>query len=154
MKKLVLLLLLSVAPALAQESGAMGGMDMSMQGASHETMTMHSPFGGYAMNRDSSGTSWQPELGPAMGRVDMIGPWMLMSRAELIGGYDYQSGPRGDRMPFLCGMVMGMAQRDFGDGTLGLRAMLSPDPFMGRRGYPLLEASGETADGSTPLIDR
>ncbi len=154
MKKLVLLLLLSVAPALAQESGAMGGMDMSMQGASHETMTMHSPFGGYAMNRDSSGTSWQPELGPAMGRMDMIGPWMLMSRAELIGGYDYQSGPRGDRMPFLSGMLMGMAQRDFGDGTLGLRAMLSPDPFMGRRGYPLLEASGETADGSTPLIDR
>ena len=30
---------------------------------------------------------------------------------------------------------------------LQLRASLSPDPLMGRRGYPLLLASGETADG-------
>ena len=35
-----------------------------------------------------------------------------------------------------------------------LRAMLSPDPAMGKRGYPLLLASGETADGTTPLVDR
>ena len=35
-----------------------------------------------------------------------------------------------------------------------LRAMLSPDPFMGQRGYPLLLAAGETADGVTPLVDR
>jgi hypothetical protein len=32
--------------------------------------------------------------------------------------------------------------------------MLSGDPFMGRAGYPLLLASGETANGTTPLIDR
>ena len=32
--------------------------------------------------------------------------------------------------------------------------MLSPDPLMGPRGYPLLLAAGETADGKTPLIDR
>lgn len=146
MKKLILCLMLSASPVLAQE---MGGMDMGKGGAG-----MHSPFGGYAMNRDSSGTSWQPDLGPAMGRMDMAGDWMLMSRLALTGVYDYQSGTRGDQMPFLAGMAMGMAQRDFGDGTLGFRAMLSPDPFMGRRGYPLLLASGETADGATPLIDR
>lgn len=151
MKKLVLLLLLSAAPAMAQEAGTMGGMDMSGSGGQ---MSMHSAFGGYAMNRDSSGTSWQPDLGPAMGRMDMAGPWMLMSRAELVGIYDYQSGPRGDQMPLLSGMLMGMAQRDFGDDTLGLRAMLSPDPLMGRRGYPLLLASGETADGVSHLVDR
>jgi hypothetical protein len=40
------------------------------------------------------------------------------------------------------------------DDTLGLRAMLSPDPFMGRRGYPLLLQTGETANGVTPLLDR
>jgi hypothetical protein len=38
--------------------------------------------------------------------------------------------------------------------TLNLRLMLSPDPFMGRRGYPLLFASGETADGTSHLVDR
>ena len=37
---------------------------------------------------------------------------------------------------------------------LQFRAMLSPDPLMGRRGYPLLLAAGETADGVTPLVDR
>lgn len=115
---------------------------------------MHGAFGTYAMNRESSGTSWQPDLGPSMGRMDMLGDWMLMSRAELSGIYDYQSGPRGGEMVFPSGMLMGMAQRDFGDGTLGLRAMLSPDPFMGRRGYPLLLATGETADGVTHLVDR
>jgi hypothetical protein len=146
MKKLILCLLLSAPPAMAQGTG---GMDMGDAG-----MTMHGAFGGYAMNRESSGTSWQPDLGPAMGRMDMEGDWMLMSRLALTVVYDTQSGPRGDQMPFLAGMAMGMAQRDFGDGTLGFRAMLSPDPFMGRRGYPLLLASGETADGATPLIDR
>jgi hypothetical protein len=35
-----------------------------------------------------------------------------------------------------------------------LRAMLSPDPLMGASGYPLLLATGETANGRDPLIDR
>ncbi len=48
-----------------------------------------------------------------------------------------------------------MARRDLGAGNvLQLRAMLSPDPLIGKRGYPLLLASGETADGVTPLVDR
>ena len=68
--------------------------------------------------------------------------------------YDRQGGPRGGDKTFVNGMVMGMAQRPLGDGTFGLRAMLSPDPFMGKSGYPLLLASGETADGRTHLIDR
>ena len=72
----------------------------------------------------------------------------------LNGVYDWQEGPRGDEKGFVSGMLMGMARRDLGNGTLQLRAMLSPDPLMGRRGYPLLLASGETADGVTPLVDR
>jgi len=117
-------------------------------------MAMHGAFGSYPMNRDSSGTSWQPDLGPAMGRMDMVDDWMLMSRVMLEGIYDNQGGPRGAETVFSAGMLMGMAQRDLDDGTLGLRAMLSPDPLMGRRGYPLLLQSGETADGTTPLLDR
>ena len=51
--------------------------------------------------------------------------------------------------------MMGAARRDLSDSdTLNLRAMLSADPFMGRAGYPLLLATGETADGVHPLIDR
>jgi hypothetical protein len=51
-------------------------------------------------------------------------------------------------------MVMGMARRPIGEGTLQLRASFSPDPLMGKSGYPLLLASGETANGVDRLIDR
>jgi len=37
---------------------------------------------------------------------------------------------------------------------LQLKAMASPDPLMGARGYPLLLATGETANGTDPLVDR
>jgi hypothetical protein len=80
---------------------------------------------------------------------------MLMGHALLNGVHDWQDGPRGDEKTFLAGMIMGAARRDFASGgTLNLRAMVSPDPLMGEEGYPLLFASGETADGVTPLIDR
>lgn len=59
------------------------------------------------------------------------------------------------RETFVSGMVMGMAKREFVDGeALRLRAMLSPDPFMRKRGYPILLASRETADGVNTLVDR
>src|SRR5581483_4250579 len=111
-------------------------------------------FGAYSMNRDSSGTSWQPDLAPPMGRMTMTDGWMLMTDLKLTGAVDHQSGPRGGSDTFGEGMAMTMASRDIWGGTLGLRAMLSPDPFMGRRGYPLLLQTGETADGVTPLRDR
>ena len=154
MKKLIVLLLLSASSAMAQDMGGTAGMDMPKDSDADTCMAMHGAFGRYAMNRDASGTSWQPDLGPAMGQMTMLDDWMLMSRLALWGIYDYQSGPRGGEMVYPAGMVMGMAQRDFGDGTLGFRAMLSPDALMGRSGYPLLLESGETADGVTPLIDR
>jgi hypothetical protein len=51
-------------------------------------------------------------------------------------------------------MLMGMARRPLGNGTLQFRASLSPDPLMGASGYPLLLAGGETANGRDRLIDR
>ena len=110
-------------------------------------------LGPYAMTREGSGTSWVPDTTPH--RASMDG-----RRVEDHGAcalqrvYDQQGGPRGDEKTFVNGMVMGMAQRPLGDSTFGLRAMLSPDPFMGKSGYPLLLASGETANGGTHLIDR
>ncbi len=116
---------------------------------------MTGALGDYPMSRDASGTSWQPDSTPhAMGHA-MRGDWMLMGHALLNGVYSWQEGPRGDERTFLAGMVMGSARRDLDGGdTLTLRGMLSPDPFMGKRGYPLLLAAGETADGVTPLVDR
>jgi hypothetical protein len=51
-------------------------------------------------------------------------------------------------------MLMGMARRPLGEGVLQFKAMVSPDPLMGSSGYPLLLASGETANGRDRLIDR
>ena len=116
--------------------------------------TMHGVLGGYGMNRDSSGTSWQPDAASGMGGMTMTGGWMVMQEYRVTGILDSQSGPRGDSAVFAPGMGMVMAQRDVGSGTLGLKAMLSIDPLMGRRGYPLLLQSGESADGVTHLVDR
>jgi len=131
---------------------SMTGMDM---GDMDMTMPMHGALGRYAMSREASGSSWQPDAAPHSGIMLMADDWMVMLHGRALGILDSQSGPRGDSQGFVSGMFMAMAARDLGDDdTLGLRAMLSPDPFMGRRGYPLLLASGETADGSTHLVDR
>jgi len=84
----------------------------------------------------------------------MSGDWTLMAHgvANLVA--DHQSGPRGGGKLFPSGMLMAVARRSLGNGTLQFKAMASPDPIMGKRGYPLLLASGETADGATHLIDR
>ena len=153
---LIVLALLLAAPARAQDGGDgmgdMSGMDMSGMDMS---MPMTGALGPYPMTRDASGTSWQPDLAAHQGVSAMAGSWQFMGHAMLWGIYDNQSGPRGGDKTYPAGMAMGMARRDFGkDDILSFRAMLSPDPLMGKSGYPLLLATGETANGSTPLIDR
>ena len=144
------------APVPGMDHGQMGNMgaggkDMGdMQG-----MKMSAALGSYPATRDASGTSWQPDLAEHNGIMASAGDWMLMGHGMLWGVYDTQSGPRGGDKFFAPGMIMGMARRDFGgDDTLSFRAMLSPDPFMGKSGYPLLLATGETANGSSHLVDR
>jgi hypothetical protein len=130
----------------------------SEQHAGHDGAAHHGGMvgflGPYGINREGSGTSWLPDTTPHEGIHGQYGDWMTMWHALFNGVYDHQGGPRGGQKTFLNGMVMGMAQRPLGDGTFGVRAMLSPDPFMGKSGYPLLFATGETADGRTHLVDR
>src|SRR5207253_4663309 len=123
-------------------------------GGAHDHEAMKAFLGPYPIAREASGTSWQPDTSPHEGIHAAYGDWSFMSHALINGVYDRQGGPRGGDKTFVSGMLMGMAERQLGDGTLGLRAMLSPDPFMGPSGYPLLFAAGETADGKTLLIDR
>ncbi|HEX9472673.1 MAG TPA: hypothetical protein VF931_00695 [Steroidobacteraceae bacterium] len=116
---------------------------------------MPGAFGSYPYTREASGTSWQPDASVHAGRHVMSGKWMFMGHALLDSVYDWQGGARGDEKSFLSGMLLGMARRSAAGGdVLQLRAMLSPDPLMGKSGYPLLLATGESADGHTPLIDR
>jgi len=133
-----------------------GTMDhAAMDHADHDMSAMPAAFGPYSMNREASGTSWQPDASPMMGVQTMTVDWMLMGHAMLNLVYDSQSGPRGDETVFGSGMVMGMATGRLSDrDTVQVRAMLSPDPLQGKRGYPILLAAGETADGGTGLVDR
>ena len=124
------------APALADDAGMTGAL------------------GAYSMTREASGTSWQPEAAPMEGIMDMDGDWMTMLHGYAVQVHDHQGGPRGGSEDFSESMFMAMAQRQYGDDTLGLRAMLSLDPLMGPAGYPLLLQTGETADGVNHLVDR
>jgi hypothetical protein len=120
--------------------------------AGHGAMT--GALGDYPMAREASGTAWQPDASEHAGVMVMEGDWTLMGHGMLNLVYDHQSGRRGDDKTFVSGMLMGMARRPVGNGTLQFRAMLSPEPLMGKSGYPLLLASGETANGTDRLIDR
>ena len=139
------------ASSQSSSSGQMPAMTMPMA-ADHMPMT--GVLGPYPMERESSGTAWQSDSSSHAGVMSSSGAWTLMAHGTLNLVYDRQSGPRGDDKAFASGMLMGMARRPLGNGTLQLRASLTPDPFMGPRGYPLLLASGETANGRDRLIDR
>ncbi|WP_396593195.1 hypothetical protein [Brevundimonas sp. R86498] len=147
---------LLVDPATAPQDHSGHAGHSAAQPVDHSAHTaMTSPLGPWPLSRDASGTSWQPDTSVHGGLHGRIGDWSTMSHALLNLTWNRQSGPRGDDRTFVSGMVMGAARRDFADGSaLNLRAMLSPDPLMGKDGYPLLLAAGETADGVHPLLDR
>jgi hypothetical protein len=151
------LIAIFASPAFAQESPTateQSGTQHSDTDHSGMGRVMSGMYGPYPMTRESSGTSWQPDSSPREGIHTMGSEWMTMIHGYANLVYDDQGGPRGNSKTFSSSMLMMMGQRRMGDGTLGLRGMVSADPLMGKSGYPLLLQTGETADGTTPLIDR
>jgi hypothetical protein len=144
----------AAAPA-AMDHAMMDHAAMGHTMPGHAMMDMPAAFGPYSMSREASGTAWQPDASPMLGVYTNSGGWTLMGFSILNGVANHQSGPRGASKAYLAGVVMGMATRPVSArDTIQLRVMLSPDPLMGPRGYPLLLAAGETADGRTLLVDR
>ncbi|MEP6982578.1 MAG: hypothetical protein ABI853_02920 [Sphingomicrobium sp.] len=141
----------AMPPMEHMDHSQMGGMAMAH---GDRGMAMKGALGPYPMERESSGTAWQPDTSEHTGLMTTSGDWTLMAHGVLNLVYDHQSGPRGADKAFASGMLMGMANRPLGNGTLQFKAMVSPDPLMGKSGYPLLLASGETANGRDRLIDR
>ena len=141
------------APAEVHDHAAMmaAGPAHTMQMQGHG---MVGALGAYGMTRDSSGTAWQPDSSPMLAIMGEVGGWSAMAHGFATLIHDSQGGPRGDSKTFSTSMLMGMVQRPVGEGTLTLRAMGSLDALMGKRGYPLLLANGETADGRAELVDR
>jgi hypothetical protein len=121
------------------DHGDMAGMDMKGDDAA----------------ASGSGTSRLPGGEGMMHGLHLTpGDWKVMLHGYAWGTYSDQGGPRGDKQAFVTSMAMVEASRDLGTTTkLQLRAMLSLDPLIGKRGYPNLFATGETANG-IPLVDR
>ena len=107
------------------------------------------------MERDASGTSWEPASTQMPGIHRTPDDWLLMTHDYMMGIYDHQGGPRG-RHAFLSeSMFMLTAQKDVERSTFALRGMFSLEPATVQcDGYPLLLQTGETCNGKTPLIDR
>lgn len=147
------------------EDNKMQGHDMSSMDSSAAPMS-HAMTHAYSlnlpMNRNSSGTAWQPDATSMYAYMKMTEKWNLMFHGSIFLRYNYQDvSKKGTRSNDLTdridapNWVMMMAQRRIGTkGLLSLSAMLSADaPVMGKNGYPLLFQTGETADNK-PLIDR
>jgi hypothetical protein len=146
-------------PLRLEEWSSREGKEMdhqAMPGMAHEEMgSMMGKLGPWSMAREGSGTSWLPDTSPMFmkslpkqGRYELS----LMGLATL--NYTDAGGKRGDSQFFSNSMPMLMARRETGGGIVSLNLMASADPIInGKRGYPDLFQTGETANGR-PLVDR
>ena len=104
--------------------------------------------------REASGTSWLPQESPMYGIHTDAGGWSFMFHGNAFAQLLHESSDRGDTQAGSINWFMAMARRPVGNGTIGLRGMLSLEPItIGGCGYPDLLATGETCNGE-PLHDR
>jgi hypothetical protein len=107
-----------------------------------EDMTMPS-------SREGSGTSWLPDETPMYAIHGQAGGWMLMAHGNVFVQYLHDTGDRGNEQVGSVNWLMGMADRQAAGGHLGLRGMVSLEPWTIRGcGYPDLLASGEICKGA------
>ena len=98
--------------------------------------------------REGSGTSWLPDETPMYAVHSQAGTWMLMAHGAAFLQYLHESGDRGGDQGGSINWFMGVAVRNLGAGRLGLRGMISLEPWTIRGcGYPDVLASGEVCRG-------
>jgi hypothetical protein len=117
----------------------------------HAPQTPENPHAGHETadtSGEGSGTSWLPDESPMYALHATRGPWTLMLHENAFLQYLRESGDRGDDQLGSINWVMGMARRDLGAGRVGLRGMVSVEPWSIRGcGYPDLLATGEQCRG-------
>jgi len=110
------------------------------------------------MNRDGSGTAWQPDASPMYGYMVHTKKWMYMFHGNIFVRYNHQdfgkAGSRGGEKWDAPNMIMAMGQTKTGqNGLFHFNVMLSFDAAIaGGSGYPLLFQTGESWKGK-PLVD-
>jgi hypothetical protein len=99
-------------------------------------------------SREGSGTSWLPDETPMYAVHRQAGTWTLMAHGNAFLQYLHEGGDRGSDQAGSINWFMGQAGRAVGAGRVGLRGMVSLEPWTIRGcGYPDLLASGETCQG-------
>ncbi|MEO8256257.1 MAG: hypothetical protein ABI868_02825 [Acidobacteriota bacterium] len=132
-------------PSADQPAAAAGEHQHEPRAAVHD----HGGSAGSAA-RDGSGTAWQPDDTPMYAIHSQAGGWTLMIHGEAFLQHLRESGDRGSHQTGAINWLMGMADRPVGDGHLGLRGMISLEPWTIRGcGYPDLLATGEICRGET-----
>jgi len=127
---------------------------MNMPMLMTDAYSLHLP-----MNRDGSGTSWQPDASSMYGYMVHANGWMFMFHGDVFIRYNKQdifsAGNRGGEKWDAPDMLMAMAQKKLGrNGLFHVNVMLSTDAIIaGGSGYPLLFQTGESWNGK-PLVDR
>jgi hypothetical protein len=132
-------------PVKPKHDAGQGGHEGSMAGR----------LGPWSMAAEGSGTSRLPESSPMF--MKHLGPWEgfdwnLMGVATV--NYADAGGKRGENQVFSNSMAMLMGRQEEKERILGFSLMGSLDAvFNGKKGYPNLFQTGETA-GGRPLKDR
>ena len=149
MSRLVcVLLLLSAWPAAAQEHQHPAPAPATQEHAHHGGQAQESLFSA----RDGSGTSLLPANSPMYAGHSRAAGWELMWHGNVFLQFINESAEehRGAHQTGSINWVMGMARRQAGAGHVGVRTMLSLEPWTIRGcGYPDLLATGEVCDGDT-----
>jgi hypothetical protein len=106
--------------------------------------------------REASGTAWVPDTTPMVGVHLRAGAWDLMVHGALFGQYVYEpddvhrTGGFANRQASSVNWGMVMARRRAGAGRVGLRAMLSAEPWtVTDCGFISYFATGEMCGGDT-----
>jgi hypothetical protein len=107
-------------------------------------------------SREASGTAWLPDETPMYGLRRTVGVWDLMLHGAVFGQFLYEPGERhrtggfGSRQASSVNWLMAAARRPLGVGRLGLRGMVSVEPWTVRDcGFINLLANGEMCEGDT-----
>jgi hypothetical protein len=138
---------------MQMEGDSMQGMKMPMQHQMPSTYSRYLP-----MNRDGSGTGWQPDESPLMMYMLMKKHTGLMWHGAIYPRLTVQDvfrkSDRGGARFSAPNWTMFMLNQYIGQhGTFNFTSMLSLDLLTEYNGYPLLFQSGETYNGR-PLVDR
>ena len=143
---------LAATPVAAQSPEAAGhqlpaAADPGRQHDIQHVQTEHDHNVSMPPTRQGSGTSWLPDQTPMFAVHRQAGAWSLMGHGNLFVQYLRESGGRGSNQFGSINWFMGMADRPVGRGRLGLRGMVSLEPWTIRGcGYPDLLASGEVCE--------